>query len=101
MPKYEDKGGILYFPTVAAPITVSYNLPGVDDLQLDAGTLGGIFDRKITKWNDAGDRGRQPRRRPAGHRHHGRAPLGRLRHDEQLHQVPRGRGARHLDARQR
>jgi phosphate transport system substrate-binding protein len=52
LPKYEDKGGIVYFPTVAAPITVSYNLPGIDDLQLDASTLGGIFDRKITKWND-------------------------------------------------
>ncbi len=52
MAKYAAKGGILYFPTVAAPITISYNLPGVDDLQLDASTLGGIFDRKIKTWND-------------------------------------------------
>ena len=53
MPKYAAGGGILYFPTVAAPITVSYNLTGVDKLQLDADTLAKIFQRKITKWNDA------------------------------------------------
>jgi phosphate transport system substrate-binding protein len=48
------KGGtVLYFPTVAAPITVSYNLSGVSDLKLSASTLGGIFDGKITKWNDS------------------------------------------------
>ena len=101
MAKYAAKGGILYFPTVAAPITVSYNLPGVDDLQLDASTLGGIFDRKIKTWNDPAIAADERRRRPPGHRHHGRAPVGRFRDDEQLHQVPRGRGARHVDARQR
>jgi len=48
------KGGtVLYFPTVAAPITVSYNLSGVSKLQLSASTLGGIFGGKITKWNDS------------------------------------------------
>lgn len=46
-------GGILYFPTVAAPITVSYNLKGVDKLQLSAETLGAIFNGTITTWNDA------------------------------------------------
>ena len=53
MAKYDAGGGIFYFPTVAAPITVSFNLSGVDKLQLDADTLAGIFSRKITKWNDA------------------------------------------------
>jgi phosphate transport system substrate-binding protein len=52
MSKYASGGGILYFPTVAAPITVSYNLSGVDTLKLDPETLGGIFARSITKWND-------------------------------------------------
>ena len=52
LPKYEAGGGILYFPTVAAPITVSYNLPDVDELKLDASTLGAIFSRKVTTWND-------------------------------------------------
>ena len=48
------KGGtVLYFPTVAAPITVSYNLSGVKDLQLSPDTLAGIFQAKITTWDDA------------------------------------------------
>jgi phosphate transport system substrate-binding protein len=45
-------GGILYFPTVAAPITVSYNVKGVEELQLSAETLGAIFAGTITTWND-------------------------------------------------
>ena len=45
-------GGILYFPTVAAPITVSYNLSGVDKLQLSPETLAAIFMGEITMWND-------------------------------------------------
>ena len=46
-------GTVLYFPTVAAPITVSYNLSGVKDLQLSPDTLAGIFQAKITTWDDA------------------------------------------------
>ena len=47
------KGGdFLYFPTVAAPITVSYNLDGVDELKLSASTLAKIFQAEITKWDD-------------------------------------------------
>jgi len=45
-------GSILYFPTVAGPITVSYNLSGVSSLQLSGTTLGGIFSGAIKKWND-------------------------------------------------
>jgi len=45
-------GSFLYVPTVAAPITVSYNLKGVDKLQLSADTLAGIFQRTIKTWND-------------------------------------------------
>jgi phosphate transport system substrate-binding protein len=48
------KGGeFLYFPTVAAPITVSYNLKGVKKLRLSADTIAKIFQRQITTWNDA------------------------------------------------
>lgn len=43
----------LYFPTVAAPITVSYNLSGVKGLRLSADTIAGIFGGTITKWDDA------------------------------------------------
>jgi phosphate transport system substrate-binding protein len=47
------KGGtVLYFPIVGAPITVSYNLKGVDKLQLSGETLAGIFSAQIKTWND-------------------------------------------------
>ncbi|MEJ3743322.1 phosphate ABC transporter substrate-binding protein PstS [Actinomycetes bacterium KLBMP 9797] len=46
-------GSFLYVPTVAAPITVSYNLSGVDKLQLSPDTLAKIFQAEITKWDDA------------------------------------------------
>ncbi|GAA1157765.1 phosphate ABC transporter substrate-binding protein PstS [Nocardioides aquiterrae] len=39
-------------PVYVSPIAVIYNLPGVDELKLDAKTVAMIFDGKITKWND-------------------------------------------------
>jgi phosphate transport system substrate-binding protein len=55
--KEEDKpkfkgGDLVYIPTVAAPITVSYNVGGVRDLVLDADVLGRIFMGSIGSWND-------------------------------------------------
>ncbi|MCC3765566.1 phosphate ABC transporter substrate-binding protein PstS [Glycomyces sp. TRM65418] len=47
-----EAGSFQYIPTVAAPITVSYNLPGVEGLQLDQDTLANIFQGAITTWND-------------------------------------------------
>jgi phosphate transport system substrate-binding protein len=48
------KGGkYFYFPTVAGPITVSYNLSGVKKLQLSAETLAKIFQGDIKTWDDA------------------------------------------------
>jgi len=46
------KGEFLYVPTVAAPITVSYNLTDVKDMTLDADTIAKIFQRQIKKWDD-------------------------------------------------
>jgi len=46
------KGPFLYFPTVSAPITVSYNLSGVDNLQLSPETIAKIFQRDIKTWDD-------------------------------------------------
>jgi phosphate transport system substrate-binding protein len=44
---------VLYFPVVIGPITLSYNLSGLSKpLQLSAPVIAGIFDGKITKWND-------------------------------------------------
>jgi phosphate transport system substrate-binding protein len=50
VPKY--KGAFLYFPTVAAPITVSYKLDHLDSLQLSPETIAKIFQREIKTWND-------------------------------------------------
>ena len=50
VPKY--KGEFLYFPTVAAPITVSYHVEGLDSLQLSPETIAKIFQREIKTWND-------------------------------------------------
>lgn len=46
------KGEFLYVPTIAAPITVSYNLTDVKDLTLDADTIAKIFQRQVKKWDD-------------------------------------------------
>ena len=45
------KGEFVYIPTVAAPITISYNLPGVSGLTFDAQTIAKIFQRDITTWD--------------------------------------------------
>lgn len=45
-------GSFYYIPTVAAPITVSYNLSEVANLQLGPAALAKIFARTVTKWND-------------------------------------------------
>jgi phosphate transport system substrate-binding protein len=49
----KNKGGaVLYFPILLGPITISYNLDGVPNLQLSAETIAKIFQRSIKKWND-------------------------------------------------
>ena len=55
-------GTLLYFPTVAAPITVSYNLTGVNKLQLSGTTLAKIFSLQDQEVERRRDHGRQPRR---------------------------------------
>ena len=54
LPKEDEvfPSNVLYFPTVAAPITVSYNLDGVTKLQLSPDVIAGIFQAQITTWND-------------------------------------------------
>jgi phosphate transport system substrate-binding protein len=47
------KGGeVLYFPVVLGAVSVSYNVAGVDKLQLSPETIAKIFQREIKKWND-------------------------------------------------
>src|SRR3954447_11512439 len=50
-PKFKG-GDVLYFPTVGAPITVSFNVSGVDKLSFSPDTLAGIFQGDIKTWND-------------------------------------------------
>ncbi len=55
--KEEDLGKIkggefVYLPVVLGAITVSYNVEGVDKLQLSPDTIARIFQREIKKWND-------------------------------------------------
>jgi phosphate transport system substrate-binding protein len=50
----KNKGGdVLYFPILLGAITLSYNVDGVDNLQLSPATIAKIFQRDIKKWNDA------------------------------------------------
>lgn len=49
----KNKGGdVLYFPILLGGICVTYNLDGVDKLQLSPATIAKIFQRDIKKWND-------------------------------------------------
>ena len=55
--KDEEKGKLkggefVYVPILLGAITVSYNIDGVDKLQLSAETIAKIFQREIKKWND-------------------------------------------------
>jgi phosphate transport system substrate-binding protein len=45
------EGPILYIPIASAPITISYNVSGVDKLTLSAATVAKIFSSKITAWD--------------------------------------------------
>jgi phosphate transport system substrate-binding protein len=45
-------GSWYYVPTVAAPITVSYNLSGQSSLKLSGNTLAKIMATTIKNWND-------------------------------------------------
>jgi phosphate transport system substrate-binding protein len=46
-------GKAIHLPMVIGPIAVSFNVGGVDSLQLKPATLAKIFAGKITKWDDA------------------------------------------------
>ena len=45
-------GRLIEIPNYISPIAVIYNLPGVEELQLDPETLAKIFNQEITTWND-------------------------------------------------
>ena len=45
-------GEVLELPVYISPIAVAYNVPGIDDLNLSAANVAGIFSGTITNWND-------------------------------------------------
>jgi phosphate transport system substrate-binding protein len=48
----DQSGELIQIPVYISPIAVIYNLPEVSDLQLSPETIAGIFNQKITTWND-------------------------------------------------
>ncbi len=56
------KGGpYLYVPFIAGPITASYNLSGVKNLQLSPDTIAKIFSRQIKTWDNAAIKADNPK----------------------------------------
>ncbi|HVD86313.1 MAG TPA: phosphate ABC transporter substrate-binding protein PstS [Solirubrobacterales bacterium] len=47
-----EPGELIEVPNYISPIAIIYNLPEVEDLQLDPETLAKIFNQEITQWND-------------------------------------------------
>jgi phosphate transport system substrate-binding protein len=45
--------GYIQVPSYISPIAVIFNVDGVDELNLDAATIAGIFKGTITTWDDA------------------------------------------------
>ncbi|HET9676457.1 MAG TPA: phosphate ABC transporter substrate-binding protein PstS, partial [Solirubrobacterales bacterium] len=45
-------GELIEVPDYISPIAIIYNLPGVEELQLDPETLAKIFNQEISSWND-------------------------------------------------
>jgi phosphate transport system substrate-binding protein len=44
--------GVFELPNYISPIAVVYNIDGIAELNLSPATLAGIFDQRITTWND-------------------------------------------------
>jgi phosphate transport system substrate-binding protein len=47
-----EPGELIEIPAYVSPIAVVYNLPEVEELQLEPETLAKIFAQEITTWND-------------------------------------------------
>jgi phosphate transport system substrate-binding protein len=45
-------GDVLHIPIALGAVVATYNLKGVNNLQLDGPTLAKIFEGKVKKWND-------------------------------------------------
>ncbi|GMA35136.1 hypothetical protein GCM10025876_13400 [Demequina litorisediminis] len=92
-------GGAYHLPMYISPVAVIFNVEGVTSLNLDAGTIAKIFDGVITSWDDPAIADQNPDVEPARGDHHGRAPLGLVRHVRELHRLPRAGRRRRLGLR--
>ena len=82
-------GQILHFPTVLGAVVPVYNIPGVSaELKFTGPGARRHLPRQDHEVERSGDREAEPGRQAAGHRHHRRAPLGRLGHDLHLGRLP-------------
>jgi phosphate transport system substrate-binding protein len=50
--KKDTNSNVLHIPAALGPVAVIFNLPGVDELRLNAQVLSEIFLGKIIRWND-------------------------------------------------
>ena len=74
-------GDAIEVPNYVSPIAVIYNLEGVDELNLSPETLAGIFDGKITTWDDPAIAEDNPDADLPGRDDHPGPPLRRVGHD--------------------
>lgn len=44
--------GAINIPAYVSPIAVAFNVPGVEELNLDAATIASIFKGEVSNWND-------------------------------------------------
>ena len=44
--------GAFHVPGYISPVAVAFNLPGVDEVKMDAETIAAVFTGEIKKWND-------------------------------------------------
>ncbi len=76
-------------PWSAARSCAAYNVSGVEKLILTSDLLAGIFGNTITKWNDPKIAAANPGVTPPRRDDRAVPPQRLVRHDGQLHQVPR------------
>ena len=92
-------GKILHFPTVLGAVVPVYNIPGVSSrAEVHRPGARRHLPRQDHQVERSRDREAEPRRQPAGDRHHGRASLRRLGHDLHLGGLP-GEGLARVEDR--
>ena len=82
--------GLVQFPMVMGGIVPVINVEGVKpgELVIDGPTLAKIFMGEITKWDDAAIKKLNREGEASLERDRRRAPLRRIGHHLQLHQLP-------------